>query len=226
VGRVGPLNASAGIQFGASGTGGAGGPQRYWNAAATGALGKPAPDPGDKAATFGYAAYATAGGVVTAPSSVPSPGGSLTLVGEAKHGAFTVDLNAVGVVSGPGSTNSGVNLSQSATGGGTLSVTWQSASQQHSVSLEGYGYGFTGTAPPAAGAAGPGVTGGRGGGGISYSRVLQDSHGAASVSLGVSASVVHEQTTVAPSGTAPGFTTSNTTGFITVDLTIIRPRGY
>lgn len=147
-------------------------------------------------------------------------------MGEAKHGSLTLDLNAVGVASGPGSTNSGVGLSQSATGGGTLGVTWQSDNQLNSISAEGYGYGFTGTTPSANGAAGAGVTGSRVGGGLAYSRLITDQQSGTTVSLGVSLSLVHENTSVAPSGTAPGYTTGNTTGFLTLDLTIIRPRGW
>ena len=226
LGQVGAANASAGLQFGGSKTAGAGGTQKDWNAAATGALGKPAPDPGDKFATFGYAAWGTAGINVTDPSKWPSPGGSLTLVGEAKHGSLTLDLNAVGTASGPGSTNSGVGLSQSATGGGTLGVTWQSDNQLNSISAEGYGYGFTGTTPLANGAAGASVTGSRVGGGLAYSRLITDKDSGATVSLGVSLSLVHEQTSVAPSGTVPGYTTGNTTGFLILDVTIIKPPWY
>jgi len=123
----------------------------------TGALGKPAPDPGDKVATFGYAAWGAAGINVTDPSTWPSPNGSLTLVGEDKHGPLTLDVNAVGAASGPISTNSGTDLSRSATGGGT----WQSDNQLHSISAEGYGYRFTGTTPAAGGAAGAAVSGWR-----------------------------------------------------------------
>lgn len=223
VGQIGPANASAGLQLGGSGTAGSGGSQRNWNAAATGAIGKSAPDPGDEKATFGYAAWGTAGIVVTNPSEVPSPGGSLTLVGEAKHGSFTADVNAVGTVSGKGSTTSGVDLSRSATAGGTAGITWQSANQLHSVSAEGYGFRFTGAAPSADAAAGADVKGSRAGAGVAYARLITDQYGRPQVSLGVSVSVVHEDTSVAASGAAPGYKTGNTTGLITFDLTSIRP---
>ena len=226
LGQVGPANASAGLQFGGSKTTGAGGTQKDWNAAATGALGKPADDPGDKLATFGYAAWGTAGINVTDPKKWPSPGGSLTLVGEAKHGPLTLDINAVGAATGPGSTNSGVDLSWSATGGGTAGLTWQSDNQLHSIAAEGYGYGFRGATPSATGAGGAGVTGSRVGGGLAYSRLITDKDTGTTVSLGVSLSLVHENTSVAPSGTAPGYTTGNTTGLLILDVTIIRPRGW
>lgn len=226
LGQAGPANASAGFQFGGGKTVGPGGTQKDWNAAATGALGKPAPDPGDKVATFGYAAWGAAGIDVTDPSKWPSPNGSLTLVGEAKHGPLTLDVNAVGTASGPISTNSGVDLSQSATGGGTIGGTWQSDNQLHSISAEGYGYRFTGTTPAANGGAGAGVSGWRAGGGIAYNHLFIDQQSGTTTSLGISLGVVHEQTLVGPNGSAAGFTTGNTTGFLTLDLTIIRPQGW
>jgi len=192
----------------------------------TGALGKPAPDPGDKVATFGYAAWGAAGINVTDPSTWPSPNGSLTLVGEAKHGSLTLDVNAVGTASGPVSTNSGIDLSRSATGGGTVGGSWQSDNQLHSISAEGYGYRFTGTTPAADGAAGTGVSGWRVGGGIAYNHLFIDQQSGTTTSLGISFNLVHERTSVAPAGSAPGYSTGNTTGFLTLDLTIIRPRGW
>jgi hypothetical protein len=148
------------------------------------------------------------------------------LVGEAKHGPLTLDVNAVGTASGPISTNSGVDLSQSATGGGTIGGTWQSDNQLHSISAEGYGYRFTGTTPAANGGAGAGVSGWRAGGGIAYNHLFIDQQSGTTTSLGISLGVVHEQTLVGPNGSAAGFTTGNTTGFLTLDLTIIRPQGW
>ena len=224
VGKVGSADATVGAQV--SG----GGPPRTVGLAGTAAVGKGAPDPDDShRVTHGAAAYATAGGsvsadrgtVATTPTSrTPAPGGSLTGVRELRTGQVTVDVNATVGGAGKGATTSGVPLNRSATGGLALGTQYQlkGPGQQDTVSAEAYGSVFGGSGQATSTAPAPAVTGWKAGLGISYGHVLggRDNQPAAIIAVGVG--VVHEGTAVAPAGGSPGYTTSNTTGFISVTI--------